>query len=325
VSDIIAVTMEMERRKVHFASQVGEATLGMLMAYREFGVLSRTFMLEEHGKMLEDIRSRSGTFSKCSENELAFAEGRVYVELVERVCQLIEDFSTLCYALWNDLSNFPVNILTRDKPSPKKLLEELAGPARWFILLRYPDLDTLQFSAEDKEFLHQHYERNIRVLHNFARVLERFRKLHWRFYTKHKHANPLVYGIRKIEFGGEPTIIIPAFDNAKQPEILNGIVMNYTMYKKQRNIANTIINLMKGLLDRVFLFIEIDGKPIIEHVSYYTMNKEAAQRVQHLIEEYNKNVRRTPIEVTLKGEVPGEVLRRFAQFYDNLDLGAFDT
>ena len=324
MNDIITVIMERDIRKGHFASQVGEATLSMLMAYREFGVLSRTFMLEEHGKMLEEIRSCSGDFSECSEKELAFAEGRVYVELVERVCQLIEDFSTLCYALWNDLSDFSMNILRRDRPSTKKLLEELTGSERWFILLRYPDLDTLQFSAEDKEFLGQHYKRNIHVLQNVAKVLEESRKLHWRFYTKHKHANPLVYGVRKIEVGGEPTIIIPAFDEPKQPEIVKGIMMNHSWYKKQRRIANTIINLMEDLLDRVFFFIEINGKPIIEHdVAYYKMDKAASQRVQHLIEEYNKNVIRTPITVTLETDVPDEFLRRFVQFYDNLDLEGF--
>jgi len=317
------MTMEMERHEGHFASQIGETTLGMLMAYREYGVLSRTFMLEEHSKMLEEIRSHSGTFSKFSESELAFAEGRVYVELVERVCQLIEDFSTLCYALWNDLSDFPKNIL--QSPSSEKLLKELAGQERWFILLRYPVLDTLQFSAEDKEFLRQHYERNIRVLLNFTKVLEDFIKLHGIFYTKHKHGNPLVYGIRKIEFGGEPTIIIPAFYDSKQPEILTGIPIAYSWYKKQRKIVNTVINLMNDLLDRAVLFIESDGKPIIEHISRYKMNDDATQRLQSLNKEYSKNVKCTPIEVTMKIVVPGKVLRRFSQFYDNLDLGAFDT
>jgi len=125
-------------------------------------------------------------------------EGRIYVELVERICQLIEDFSTLCYAMWNDLSDFPRNILTKDKPSVKQLLKELTHQDRWFILLRYPDSNTLQVPATDKDFLNKHYERNIRVLQNFVLILERFRKLHWRFYTRHKHANPLVYGIRNI-------------------------------------------------------------------------------------------------------------------------------
>jgi len=325
VNDIITVIMESEIPKGHFASQVGEVTLSMLMAYREFGVLSRSFMLEKHGKVLEEILSRSGDFSEYSENELAFAEGRIYVELVERVCQLIEDFSTLCYALWNDLSDFPANILRQDRPSTKKLLEELTGSERWFILLRYPDLDKLQFSAEDKEFLGQHYERNIHVLQNFAKKLEGTRKLHWRFYTKHKHANPVVYGFKKIEVGGEPTIIIPAFDDQEQPKILKGIMMNHSWYKKQRIIANTVINLIKDLLDGTFFFIEINGKPIIERVSYYEMDKAASKRLRHLTKEYNKNLIRNPIEVTLKADVPDEFQRRFVQFYDNLDIGDFDT
>ena len=317
--------MGIESHKGHFAQQVGELTLVMLMAYREFGVISRAFMLEEHGKILEGIRSRSEPFRNSSEKELVFAEGRIYVELVERVCQLIEDFSTLCYALWNALSDFPLNILTRAKPSPGTLLQDLTGQAHWFTLLRYPDLDTLQLSTEDKEFLRQHYERNVRILQNLAKVLEGFRKLHWRFYTKHKHANPLIYGVKKIEVEGEPTICIPAIEDEKHLETVKGIVLNYSLYKKQRRIANTLISLMKDLLDRAILFIELDGKPIIESVSYYKMSTVAGQRLQSLIEKHNRNIRRTPIKVTLKVDVPHEVLQQFVEFYDNLDLGAVDT
>jgi hypothetical protein len=269
-NDIIVMTMEIGGQKKHFAYQVGEPALCMLMAYREFGVTSRAFMLEEHGKVLEQIRSRSGPFTNSSENELIFAEGRVYVELVERVCQLIEDFSTLCYALSNELSAFPQNILNKEPSIPKRL-ERLTDRSSWHTLLRYPDLGTLHFSGEDKEFLHQHYERNISVLLKLAEVLERFKKLHWRFYTKHKHANPLIYGLTRIEVRGEPTIAIPAFNDKKHPEAVKALVMNYYMYNRQREIANIIITVMKDLLDRAVLYIELNGQPSIETIAYYKM------------------------------------------------------
>jgi hypothetical protein len=51
--------------------------------------------------------------------------------------------------------------------------------------------------------------------------------------------------------------------------------MNYSWHKKQRKITNTVINLMRELSDRAILFIEIDGKPIIEHETYYEINKGA--------------------------------------------------
>lgn len=322
--------MEAASRKNHFAYRV-KPTLVMLYAYREFGVISRFFMLNEHGKTLEDIRSRAEPFRNRSEEELAFMEGRIYVELVERVCQIIEDFSTLCYALYEDLSSFPQNILTRKhliKKSKKSLVEErleYLTDRVWYTLLRYPDLDTLQFSTEDKEFLRQHYERNIRVLQNLVDVLKKFSRLHWKFYTKHKHANPLIYGIKKIEVGGESTIVIPAFYYVEHPESVQSIVVNYSMYKKQREIVNTVINLMKDLIDRAISFIERDGKAIIESASYYKLGTaDAYNRIQRLIEDYNKNISRTPINVKLDMKVHGPVLRRFVDFYDNLDLGAFD-
>ncbi len=321
---IIAITMEIERRKQHFAHQVGEPALSMLMAYREFGVISRAFMLEEHGKMLEQIRSRSGPFTNSSENELIFAESRIYVELVERLCQLIEDFSTLCDALSKDLSAFPQNILSQEL-SVSKRLERLTDRTSWYTLLHYPDLDTLQFSTEDKEFLRQHYERNISVLLNLTKVLQGFHNLHWRFYTKHKHANPLIYGLTKIEVRGEPTIAIPAIHGKEHPAAAKGLVMNYSMYSQQRKIANTVIGLMKDLLDKAVLYIEQNGKPIIETIAYYRMTTAAAQRLQSLIGDYNRDIKCNPIKVTVKAQIPDKVIQKFVEFYDKLDLGAFDT
>ncbi|MFC2049796.1 hypothetical protein ACFLTN_01295 [Chloroflexota bacterium] len=308
----------------HFAYQVGEPALCMLMAYREYGIISRAFMLEEHGKIIDKIRSRSEPFTNTPEKELLFWESRIYVEMVERVCQLIEDFATLCYALSKDLSALPQNILSQ-KVLVSNQLNDLTNCAPWYTILRYPDLDTLGFSKEDKAFLQEHYKRNIRILCNFVKVLEGFRKLHWRFYIKHKHANPLIYGLTKVESAGEPTIAIPAVDNAKQPEKVKAILINYSMYKKQRKIANTIIMLMRDLLERTIMFIELNGKPIIESVSYYKMSTMAAQKIQSLIEEYNVNIRRNPIQLTLKTEIPGKIVRQFTEFYDTLDIGAFNN
>lgn len=320
------MTMVNKSHEAHFSYQVGGATLAMLMAYREFGVTSRNFMLGEHGKVLEKIRARSGPFKGCSENELAFAEGRIYVELVERICQLVEDLSILCYALRNDLSDFPRNILRKKKQSVKQLLEELTRQDRWFTLLRYPDPKTLQLPTEDKYFLSKHYERNIHVLQNFAKVLERFRKLHWRFFIRHKHANPLIYGITNIVVGGEPAVGIPAYDDPDHPEKVKGIIMKYSMYKEQRKIANRLIEVIKDLLERTILFIEIDGRPIIEwRKAYYKMDAIDWQRLQNLIQEYNKGITRNPLEVTLKLDVPSKVIREFTNFYHTLDLSALDT
>jgi hypothetical protein len=308
----------------HFAYQVGKPALCLMMAYREYGIISRTFMLEKHGELIDKIRSRSEPFTNTSEKELIFLESRFYVEMVERVCQLIEDFATLCYALSKDLSAFPQNILSQGVSISKKLTN-LTNYAPWYTILRYPDLDALGFSKEDKTFLHEHYRRNINVLCNLVKVLEGFRQLHWRFYIKHKHANPLIYGLTKIESMGEPTIAIPAIDNAKQPEKVKAILINYSMYKKQREIANDITTLMRDLLERTIMFIELDGKPSIESIRYYKMSDTAAQKIQDLIEEYNVNVRRTSISLTLKAEIPQKKIHQFAEFYDTLDIGAFDS
>lgn len=315
-----------ESHKTHFAQQLPGTSLIMLMAYREFGIISRAFMLEEHGKMLKDIWSHSGLFQNLSERELEFAEGRIYVELIERVCQLIEDFSSLSYALSRDLSDFSCNVLSRT-PSVAIRLQELARREPWLTMLRYPNLETVGFSSEDTKFLKQHYEKNIHVLQKFAGILKSFKRLYWRFYTKHKHANPLIYGLKKIEVDGVPIMTIPAIDYRGQAEEIKGVVMNHSMYKHQRRIANTLIRLMKDLLNRAILFIELNGTPILEQVSYYSMSTNDTQKLQTLIGKYNKKMTMTryPIDVTLSLDIPKEIIRRFGQFYENLDLDVSES
>jgi len=122
-------------------------------------------------------------------------------------------------------------------------------------------------------------------------------------------------------------MIIPAFDYKGQAEEVRGVVMNRSMYNHQRRIANTLIRLMKDLLDRAILFIELDAKPILEGVGYYKMSEDDINKLQTLIGEYNKKMimTRHPIEVTMRLDVPKEIIRRFGQFYDNLDLGVSDS
>jgi hypothetical protein len=56
------------------------------------------------------------------------------------------------------------------------------------------------------------------------------------------------------------------------------------------------------------------------------MTTTAAQRLQSLIGDYNRNrgMKHNPIKFTLKVGIPNEVIQKFTEFYDNLDLGAFD-
>lgn len=308
----------------HFASSVGKQTITMLMSYHEFGVLSRTFMLKEHAKMLEKIRMRKGKYQKYTESNLLFLESCVYQELIECLCHLIEDFSTLCYALWDDLANLPKRIIT--PPKLKNILDKLIDDSHWFTLLRYPDPASLNFTVDDKAFLKRHYNRNIDVHRNFVKLLRKFIDidLYWLFYNKRKHGNTLIYGLEKVEIHGESTILIPVAYNSKYPDKLKGIPFSYSMYKKNQKLFDTLAILVRDLLMRAILFIERNGVYVIEHVSYYQMKAEDKARLTALIQEYDKNVKHSKITVNVKMELDTKYLDPFYNFYDNFDIGAFN-
>lgn len=306
----------------HFASSVGTQTITMLMSYHKFGVLSRTFMLKEHAKMLEKIRARKGKYQKYTESNLLFLESCVYQELIECLCHLIEDFSTLCYALWDDLANLPKRIILQ--PNPENILDELIDDSHWFTLLRYPDPDSLNFAVDDKAFLKRHYDYNVDVHRNFVKLLRKFIDLYWLFYNKRKHGNTLIYGLEKVEIHGESTILIPVVYNSKYPDKLKGIPFSYSMYKKNQKLFNTLAILVRDLLMRAILFIERNGVYIIEHVSYYQMKTEDKARLTALIQEYDKNVKHSKIKVHFKVALDTNYLNPFYNFYDNFDIGAFN-
>ena len=307
----------------HFASSVGTQTIVMLMAYQEFGVLSRTFMLKEHAKMLEKIRTRKGKYKEYTDSNLLFLESCVYQELIECLCRLIEDFSTLCYALWDDLANLPKRII--EPPNSKKILDELIDDSHWFTLLRYPDPNSLNFAVDDKAFLKRHYDRNVDVHRNFVKLLRKFIDLYRLFYNKRKHGNTLIYGLEKGEISGESTILIPVLYNSKQPDKLKGIPFSYSMYKKNQRLFDTLGTLAQDLLMRAILFIERNGVHIIEHASYYQMKDEDKTRLRALIEEYDKNVKHTKITINYKVELKTKYLEPFYDFYGHFDIGAFNN
>ncbi len=307
----------------HFASSVGKQTIVMLMAYHESGVLSRTFMLKEHAKMLEKIRTRKGKYKEYTDSTLLLLESWFYQELIECLCRLIEDFSILCYALWDDLANFPKKVISQ--PNPKNILDELIDDSHWFTLLRYPDPDSLNFAVDDKAFLKRHYDRNVDIHRNFVKLLKKFIALYWLFYNKRKHGNTLIYGLEKVEISGESTILFPVAYNKKQPDKLKGIPLSYSMYKKNQKLFDTLVILVQDLLMRAILFIERNGVYLIEHVSYYQMKAENKARLSALVDEYDKNVKRSKIKINFKVELETKYLKPFYDFYDDFDIGAFNN
>ncbi len=249
--------------------------------------------------------------------------------MIERLCYLVEDFTAVCYALWNDdLSDFPRRLINHPS-KPEKPLGELANGSHWSVLLRYPNLrypnmDDFELLPEDKQFLRQHYEKNIITLRKFAEFLKRFVRLYWLFFVKRKHANTLIRMPDVTELHGEPTVMIPVAYNPEQPGEIKGIPLNYSMYQKLQSLFNELYTLTNDLLDRAILFIERNGQPLIEHATYYQMKTDDRERLQKLKEDYESKAKRTEISITLQLNADLTYFRRFFDFYESFDLGAFD-
>jgi hypothetical protein len=306
----------------HYASRVGKQTTTMLFSYHESGLLSRSFMLKEHKNMLEEIRSKTGKFIKYTERQLLFLESCVYIELVDSICHLIEDFSSICYALSDDLSKFPERIISC--PNPKTVLKELNDYSLWYTIFRYPNLDQLKIKPNDKEFLKQHYLNNITTVQNFVKKIKEFLDLYWLFYNKRKHGNTLIYGLDKVEINGESTIIFPVFFNQKNPDQLKGVPFSFSMYEKNQKLFDTLFLLVNDLLMDTILFIERNGVNIMARVSYYEQKDEEKNRLSKLVQEYEKEVKRGRIQLTLKVNMDAKYLKPFFNFYNNLEIKAFN-
>ena len=305
----------------HLARRVSPQTLTMLMSYRRHNIATRTFMLREHANMMEDVRSQSGRFQEYAPEDVHYVEALVYIELIERLCLLIEDFAKLCHGLRGNLVDFPRRVASEG--DPRRLLRGLAGPAPWYHLLRYPSPENLELPLEDRLFLSRHYERNIGVIQRLVEVLRRFLDLHWLFYVKRKHANPLIFGFRKEELQGEATHLIPYVYNTKAPDTLKVVPLRHSMYRKQQTLFNATYTLLDDLLARAVTFVERNGVGILESRAYYQMSEMEKQRMQDLVNEYDVGVQRVNLEVNMHLTLPTEGLSKFIQFYEDFDLGAF--
>lgn len=304
----------------HYVSKIGKQTMIMLISYQNSGIFSRAFMLKEHAAHLEKIRLKQDGYEKYNDNQLLLFETCIYQELVENLCHLIEDFSILCYALWDDLADFTARMISQ--PNPKNILREL-GSQHWITILRYPDLASLNLEEQDKVFMQQHYDKNISVVQRFVSLLKKYIDLYWTFFNKRKHGNTLLYGIEKVKIKGEQTLLLPIAYNRKKPEKYKLVPFNYSMYKQNQILFNNLATLIQDILNRTILFIQRNGVCLLDYASYYKMTEENKEKVNKLIEEHNISVRQAKINVRMRFNIENKVLTPFYEFYEDFDIGAF--
>ena len=287
-------------------------TLVMLKQYHQWGLDARTFMLRQHSKVLDDIKAGRGHYANYSEDHRRFVQVCIYVELLNRVCLLLEDFSDLCYALSGDLKEFPRRVFSQ--PNPVKILRGLDHEA-WHLLLRYSDVESLGLSEDEENLIYEIRTRNITHIQKLVDLFADFLDYHWLFYTKHKHGNTLIYGLDVGDLGGEPTLFIPALYNQKKPDYTTGVLVNESTYIKWQNLHDAVLTLSKDLVERTLLFIERNGVPIVEHVAYCPIDEKEKTRLNQIVEKCDKQVERIETTVKMNWSVPQLAVGKHNKLY----------
>ena len=295
---------------------VSENTLLMLKNYQQRGFDARTFMLREHSKMLAGVKAGQGQYADYTPSQRHFVESCIYVELLNRLCLLLEDFADLCYALSGDLREFPKKIFSQK--NPRTILREFSHE-QWFSILRYAEITSLDISEEDKTFLRNIRGRNVEHLQMLVDLFVDFLDYHWLFYTKHKHGNPLIYGIEPVEINGEPTLFIPATYNQKNPRSVTGVFVSNSTYLKWQRLLDVIVTLSKEFVDRTLLFIERNGVPIVEHIVYAKITELEIERLRKISEKCNENIERIQISIELRTNVHPKEIERHNDLYAKFD------
>lgn len=231
-------------------------TITVLTSFSEWNTISRTFMLYHHSEILPLIEKREGEFEGYPENVSNFLITRIYLELFERLCQSIEDFTVLLFSLQQDLKMFNKNITKAN--SPLKVLKQLTQE-RWDKILRYLDLNTFDGSEEERNILKVIRGRHFKGITSITAILIEFLELYWVSYTKIKHGNTLVYGTEKQEIDGKEVYFVPVIFDSKNPQNQKILILNNDIYLSWQKLFNRIIMLNQLLIDNTIDFIKIGG------------------------------------------------------------------
>lgn len=303
----------MDEQIPEFMNEDLKGALTMLESYKAFNIHARTFMLQEHSLMLEKIiKGVEEPYSKYTQKQKNVVISRVYIELFERICQSIEDFTTLCTALGGDLADFQK--LWISQKNPQNTLKSL-NEEKWELLFRHRNLEELNMSGKEKDIIKCIRIKNVQSSMEFVELLQKFLDLHWVTYTKIKHGNTVVYGYDFQDIMGEQTLFIPAVYNSKSISNVQGLFVNQTIYTKWKILFNKIILLTSNLVEVAIEYIKRGlvpfVLPFILGQSSLTKNNE----VVDIIKRYELNINKYKFNTELHASISNVTISKFEKFY----------
>lgn len=272
-------------------------TLITLKAFSDWNLVSRTFMLNEHSKMIPKLKNGTDEYKDIPLSMRTFLLSRVYLELFERLCLSIEDLTTMLYALQKDLKDFNTNITKAQ--NPENILKNLSKE-KWHKILRYSDLEEHNYLPFERETVANIRDENLTSLETIIECLLQFIEVYWISFTKLKHGNTLVYGVEQTNIDGEETIIVPVIYNAKNKDKQLILVLTDDIYMSWQKLFNTIIKLNKSLMEIAIQHIESGGlKFILNETVYFSISEERRSEIESILIKYFKS----PIRYDVKTQM----------------------
>ena len=312
--------MESEEIEKFIKEKISVASMVFLFHYKKYGLPSRTFMMKEHDAILQKLINCEDHFAAYPEDTRIFLESRFYIELLERVCLLIEDFCSISEGLYEDIRNLPQALVNHK--SPNNYLKKL-NDSIWLKILKYSSIDMLPLSKEEKSFLNEIRNKNIVVLNKFILLIKKFLELYWISYTKYKHSNSLIYGFYHNNIGGEKFLVIPVAFNHRNISETKAIIINPKIYAIWQQIFNTLYLITEDIIQRNIDYAETGGFPIPEKIIYFQTSDEERKILTKIIKKCNSNLKRTSIVTNVKVEIPLEVMQKHLDIIKLTNLGSF--
>jgi hypothetical protein len=305
----------MNRKEVENYSkkEVSKLTIILLKNYLSTGIESRKYYLNELDQTLTKLQNKQDIYKNYPGGKRLLIESRIYIEFVVRICELIEDYTGICSALWGNLKDFPKAILSQK--SSKKIMKQFTDD-KLNILLRYAPLNEINLPLEEINLIQYIREKNIKHIKKNNERLNNFLKLYWTFFQKYKHGNTLIYPFKQEIINGERTVIIPAIYNHKNPSRATPVIVNKRIYEFYKIILDGLTIISKDIIGRTIMYIETGGNLLIEYSWFNKLKKEEKDLIIKIIKEHRLNVPSFNIKPTVKITMEPKILKKHLDILD---------
>ena len=305
----------MNRKEVenYYKKEVSELTIILLKNYLSTGIESRKFYLNELDQILTKLQNKQDNYKNYPEGTRLLIESRIYIEFLVRICELIEDYTGICSALWGNLKDFPEAILL--KKCAKNIMKQFTDE-KLNILLRYAPLNEIYLPPEEINLIQYIWEKNIKHIKKNNERLNYFLKLYWTFFAKYRHGNTLLYPFEQKIINGERTVIIPAIYNSKNPSKATPVIVNKRIYEFYKIILDNLSMISKDIIERTILYIETGGKLLIEYSWFDKLKKKEKEFAIKIIKKHRLDVPSFNIHPNTQMTVEPKILKKHLDILD---------